>query len=64
MWGDYTGEIGEGKGVCSGRGPGGIPVGCPRWTGGGKGLISQGKGCGRQGFVKGVVNAPETAADL
>lgn len=47
MGGDYTGEIGEGKGVCWGRGPQGTPVWCPRWTDGGKGLILLGNGCGR-----------------
>lgn len=37
---------GTGRGVLR-AGPGGTPGEWPRWTDGGKGLISLGKGCGR-----------------
>lgn len=53
MGGDYTGEIGEGKGVSVGRGPGGTPGGCPRWTDWGKGLILLGKGVDGKGLLRG-----------
>jgi hypothetical protein len=44
MWGEGVRDLLR---VGGWRGPQGTPVGCPRWTDGGKGLILLGNGCGR-----------------